>query len=90
LLKRKMKIFMSKNYLELLLGIILIFSFTANVLANSSSYYEGDGSTIFPIENKNIVLKKEIVRIKPDSKGKSQIMATEAKLRWLATCEFIF
>lgn len=51
--------------------------------ANSSSYYDGDGVTIIPIENKNIVMKSEIVKIRPDLRNKSTN-------RWLAECEFTF
>ncbi len=82
--------FAPKKYLGLLSMTSLILSFPGAVFANSSSYYEGDGSTILPIENKSIVLKKEIVRIKPDPEGRPKIARKGAKTRWLAACELIF
>ena len=67
---------MKKVFAFLLVFIFLI----SNAFANSSSYYDGDGATIFPIENKSIVMKKEIVKIKPKPKTSG----------WLAECEFVF
>ena len=60
--------------------LVLIF-LISNAFANSSSYYDSDGATVFPIENKNIVIKKEIVKISPKP---------ETNTKWLAKCEFTF
>jgi hypothetical protein len=63
----------------LLTGISVILS--SSVLADSSSYYDKDGATVFPIENKSIVMKEEIVKIEP---------TTSDYRTWRAICEFNF
>jgi hypothetical protein len=62
-----------------LAGVFVAFS--TCVFANSSSYYDKDGATVFPIENKSIVMQKELVRIEP---------AIGDDRTWRAVCEFIF
>lgn len=61
----------------ILLSIIVLRS---NVFANSSSYYDKDAATVYPIENINIAMQKEIVRIKPGEK----------EPQWEARCEYTF
>ena len=63
----------------ILLSIISCF-LSGHAFGNSSSYYDNDGVTVFPIENNNIVMKKEIVKIQPVPKS----------TRWMASCEFTF
>jgi hypothetical protein len=76
---------MNRFFLNYLLGVMVIFSilspFAPQVLSDVSSYYGGDGFTVYPVESKNIVLKEEVVRIRPDLGRKTS---------WLADCEFIF
>lgn len=71
-----------KTFHHFILSIILMLAaFSGTAGANSSSYYDGDGTTIFPIANNFIAMKSEVVRIKPDTKNNG---------RWLADCEFNF
>lgn len=58
--------------------LCLLIAFNSTVFANSSSYYDKDGASVFPLETNNIVMQKEVVRIKPTKDG------------WRATCEFTF
>ena len=52
-----------------------------SVYADSSSYFDIDASTVFPIENNSIKLIKEIIRIDP---------IPDSEARWKAVCEFYF
>src|SRR6185369_12800984 len=58
--------------------ICLLIAFNSAVFANSSSYYDKDGATVYPLETNSIVMKKEVVKIKPSRDG------------WSATCLFTF
>ncbi len=53
---------------------ILLFAAVAS-FADTDEYYEGDGVTVFPLQSTDIVMKKEVVRIRPE---------------WRADCEFVF
>ncbi len=67
---------------QILLGILVsLFYMSSNLSGNSSSYYAGDGGSVFPIENKNIQMKKEIVKIKTSSIGNDI---------WEAECIYFF
>lgn len=65
----------------ILMVAVVIGFFSRSVCANNSSYYDKDGSSVIPIENKNIRMKKEIVKIRADRNEHG---------KWLADCEFIF
>lgn len=68
--------------------LLVAFAFTflfifipGYAFSNSSSFYDKDASTILPIENKNIVMTKEVVRIRPSQSD---------DYGWRADCEFTF
>lgn len=70
-----------QNLVIYVLTVFFYFALVTSLSANSSSYYDKDGVTIFPVENKHIVLKKEIIKIEHFSGGTG---------KWAASCEFIF
>lgn len=70
--------FNSRALFATVIQICLLIAFNCAVFANSSSYYDKDGATVYPLETSSIVMKKEVVKIKPSKGG------------WSATCVFTF
>ena len=66
---------------------IIVCSYSPKALSDSSSYYEADGATVYPVKNKNIVLQNEVVKIKAYSRDPQD--SIEGKT-WAADCDFIF
>lgn len=68
----------SRSIIVALLQTCLLCTLPSQVFANSSSYYDKDGATVYPLETNSIVMQKEIVKIRPSRDG------------WSATCIFTF
>lgn len=74
----RMTHFYSRTLFVITFQLCLLITSISTVFANSSSYYDKDGATVYPLETNSIVMQKEIVKIKPSKDG------------WSATCEFTF
>ncbi len=83
-----MRAFSAYNYVWkciILAATFLLINSTA--FTNSSSYYDKDGSSVIPIENKNIRMEKEVVKIRADHDNNNEQNGYGI---WLADCVFIF
>lgn len=62
-------------------ALLTTLALSTSSYGNSSSYYDKDGVTVFPFENNNIVMQKEVIKITGDKK---------LKKKWQAICDYTF